>query len=553
MKNKKLVSAVLCATAVSFSLTSFAACGGGREDYQESIDTGKTQLYISNYDGGFGSQWLEDLKEQFEEKNATVSFENGKVGCQIIIEPNKILGNGGFEISTTSSDLFFMERLPSSTMMKMINAKEIMNLNDVMDSILSQDGVSLKDEVKNAIKSIDGNYYVIPHYEGGGGVTYDRQLFEDKVLYIKEGGGYTNSELGGLSAGPDGVKGTDDDGLPATIKEFLSLCAWMKQRGVTPFIISGQYRTAYVQFILDRMSIAYDGYDAAKAVYTFDGEGIEYITGMTANENTTFGYDLTTSTFDVNDDNAYKLYQTKGRYYALSFLNEIIQKEYYSVKGWNSTTSHVDAQELYLKSASSQNPIAMIIEGIWWQNEASDVYKRMETENPANSRANRKFAWMPMPTRFDENDTNDKGDSMLTTDEMYSYAFARSGLGNGKVKLIKEFLKFCYTPENLEAYTVTTETTRPFTYSISEESYNGLSYLGKQIWNMHSNGKYVYTHSENKLFTANEGTLVSERWMSSISGNPLTAFFNEHISVYDYFNGMWKTEKTWKDSLVSVQ
>lgn len=548
MLKKKLISNALCICALASSLAPLSACNRGGE-YEEEVDTGKTQLYVSNYDGGFGSQWLMDLKETFETANANVSFESGKMGCQIIVEPNKTLGDS-FNISTTTSELFFIERLPTSTIVEMISKNEMMPLNDVMGDILAQDGVELKEEVQKGLKVIDGNYYMIPHYEGGGGITYDRALFEEKVLYIKEGGGYTNYAAGGLSAGPDGQKGTDDDGLPATLKEFSSLCAWMVQRGVDPFIISGQYKTGYIRMLLDRIALSYDGYEASRAQFTFEGEDIEYITGMTENANATFGYDLTTDTFDINDDNAYQLYQTKGRWYALAFLKELISKQWYNVKGWNSTTSHVDAQELYLKSAGSSKPIAMLIEGVWWQNEASEVYTRMEAENAENSRANRQFAWMPMPTRLDENDTNTNGDPMLTTDEMYAYAFARAGLSEGKTKLAKDFLRFCYTPENLEKFTVSTETTRPFTYKISDESYNDLSDFGKQVWNMHKDGKFIYTHSENIVYSLNEGPLVNNRWASSISGNPLVAFFESKYSAYDYFKGMWKTQTQWKDSLL---
>ena len=155
-----------------------------------------------------------------------------------------------------------------------------------------------------------------------------------------------------------------------------------------------------------------------------------------------------------------------------------------------------------------------------------------------------------MPTKLDANDTNSKGDPMLTTDEMYAYAFARNGLNAGKTKLAKEFLKFCYTPENLEKFTVSTETTRPFSYSISNESYENLSGFGKQIWNMHKDGKFLYTHSDNVVYALNEGKLVGERWYSNISNNPLVAFFNSNYSAYTYYTAMWKTEKQWKDSLI---
>ena len=74
MLKKKIVSNVLCICALATSLAPLSACNRGGQ-YDEKVDEGKTQLYVSNYDGGFGSQWLMDLKEAFETANAGVSFE----------------------------------------------------------------------------------------------------------------------------------------------------------------------------------------------------------------------------------------------------------------------------------------------------------------------------------------------------------------------------------------------------------------------------------------------------------------------------------------------
>lgn len=552
--NKKLISTLLSCMLISSMVAPVASCGT-REQFGETVDTKKTQLFVSNYDGGFGTTWLNDLKTAFEAENANVSYEDGKMGVQIILDPNKDLGYAStFSIDTSNNELFFVERLPNTKIMEYVNQGKLMDLSDVMTGILNQDGVGLSADIQNSLKATgDGKYYAIPHYEGGGGITYDKKLFEDKVLYISEDGSYTNYQMGGLSAGPDGIAGTDDDGLPATIEEFVNLMAWMKQRNVTPFIISGQFKSGYMDFLLDRFKMAYDGYDSSRADFTFEGKQIEYVTKMTENPDALFGYDLETEKVDITNENAYLLKQTKGRYYALSVLETIIDNQYYSVKGWNSTTSHVDAQEMYMKSAGTSSPIAMLIEGVWWQNEASDVYTRMEAENEANSRANRQFGWMPIPTKLDANDTNTAGDTLLMSDSVYAYAIAKSNLSEGKAKLLKDFLAYCYTPAALEAYTVSTETTRPFTYSLSQENYNKLSSLGKQIWDTHKQGKFVYTHSDNMSYIWNEATLSNSKWGSTVSGDPITAMFSSKISAATYFQGMWSDANSWANLLAKVQ
>ena len=51
------------------------ACGGGGG---EQVDDTKTQLYVSNYDGGFGDEWLYSAKAKFEKLYENKSFEDGK-------------------------------------------------------------------------------------------------------------------------------------------------------------------------------------------------------------------------------------------------------------------------------------------------------------------------------------------------------------------------------------------------------------------------------------------------------------------------------------------
>ena len=56
-------------------LTTFLLLTGCRhENYNsddgvdEKIDKSKTQLYVSNFNGGYGDTWLRALKKKFEEK-----------------------------------------------------------------------------------------------------------------------------------------------------------------------------------------------------------------------------------------------------------------------------------------------------------------------------------------------------------------------------------------------------------------------------------------------------------------------------------------------------
>ena len=542
MKSKivKIGIAMLIALATMFQLV---ACG--RESGVESKDTSKTQLYVSNYDGGIGTQWLRDIKAKFEEENANVSFETGKMGVQIYIDPNKTEGLG-FEWMQTSCDVVFIEKLPRSFLLTNAVDGKLMDLTDVMNNILAQPGVSLPANISNSLTSVNNKYYAIPHYEGGGGITYDKDLFNTKSFYLSKEGDYTNAS-GDLSVGPDGVPNTSDDGLPSTMEEFVDLCIRIKQRNCIPFCVSGAYKGDYLHFLLDRFEASYNGKEKQIANYSLSAESLEYITDFVENEDSLFGYDIVTLKEDIVDNNAYLLKQTPAKYYALSMLAYLIQNECFSSDNWEGTVSHLDAQENFIKSTGTSSPIAMLVEGNWWQNEAEDAFIRMEANNSAYGKMQRNFGWMPLPTKLNSQDGNASGDPLLTLDSLGAYCIARSDVSKEMQALIKKFIAFCYTQESLENFTVRTGMTRPFTYTLSSENYAKLSAYSKDIWKLHEDGKFVYVHSNNDMYSYNESKLFVARWAARVKGSVLNFDGDNPISVNEYFRDMWYTEKDWTE------
>ena len=65
----------------------FAGCGGGSSGGSSK----KTELKIGVFNGGLGYAWADQLAEKFEEKYKDVSFETGKTGVDVIIDPQKEL------------------------------------------------------------------------------------------------------------------------------------------------------------------------------------------------------------------------------------------------------------------------------------------------------------------------------------------------------------------------------------------------------------------------------------------------------------------------------
>ena len=84
MKIKKVICLTL---AFAFALSA-TACGK-RDNGGITINESQTQLYVSFYAGGIGTEWFNEAVRGFEAKYAETSFEDGKKGVQIVPDTNK--------------------------------------------------------------------------------------------------------------------------------------------------------------------------------------------------------------------------------------------------------------------------------------------------------------------------------------------------------------------------------------------------------------------------------------------------------------------------------
>ena len=540
------LAALLMAVSVAFGAT---ACTGRQGEYEEEVDTDRLQLYVSNYDGGFGTDWLRDIKEAFEAEYADTSFDGGKTtGVQIMIDPNK---DKGYQLnfSTSGNDIFFAEEV---RYYENVMNGDFLDITDVVQEVCAQEGVSLKSAQEKGLQ-YNGKYYALPHYETFSGIVYDKDLFNDKSLYIAADGSYTNAS-GDLSAGPDGVKPSYDDGLPATMEEFFDLCNYMKTiAGVTPFILSGEHAAKYSANFVNRVAAAYDGKAITEARYSFAAEDIAYVTENSVKEDgSVLGYAYETATADITNANGYLLMRTPGRLYGLSFLEKLIDGDYFDATSLSGTTTHLNAQENYINSKLKNAPVAMLMDGNWWENEATvnDAFTRSEQLYlDAGKKENRHFGVMPIPTKIDENDANPNGDSDTAIDMYTSYAFIRADIDPVKVDAAKTFLKFCYTAENLEKFTATTGVARAMNYNVSDATLENMTSYSQDVWNMHLSGSIVTQVSENKLYYENMSDFDSLTLIAY--GNyayPWTALRGGVYTAAEYFAGIWRwTEAEWKD------
>ena len=547
---KRLVAVAL--GVMTLGMGAMAGCKPPINSNDREIDYTKSQLAVANYDGGVGSDWFREIISKFEAKYANTSFEDGKMGVQIIPDIGK--ADHISQISTDSYNVIFGESVDVNSM---IAAGEVLEITDIVTET-NEDGKTieskLSDYQKGALAAYGGKYYALPHYEYYPGLTYDRQLFNDKSLYIDANGGYTNAS-GNLSVGPDGKADTLDDGLPATIEQFISLCRHMRDNeGVAPFIYG---LASYTDVIPETLMLSLQSTDSFMLNFTFDSTK-----GGTLSGNDLVKMDVITGwngetpiveSKTITPETGYLTTQNAAKYYGLSMLESIADDtDTFVSSEAKSSLDHLGAQRKYIMSyLKNSEPVAMLVEGSFWYNEAKTSKAHQDSVDQYGSRAkNRDFAWMPMPTAVNGTVTESNGRAFRLVDEANSYAVINANIKNDpvKVELAKLFLQYCYTDENLELFTKSSGCWKAVDYKISENTYNSLDKFYQSIADIRQSSEVVRPLSGNSIYTNNQKSFMFMRtyyFRSSKYSTALNVFKNK-TTAKEFIESMKETQSSWE-------
>ena len=542
--------------------------GGGTSASNNDKDATYSKLYIGNFDGGYGDEWLKEIIKKFKEKYANYSFEEGKVGVDIEVDNVKgtITGSGLFSSMASSRDsIFFTEDV---NYYDGVTQGVFADITDAVTSNLSEFGESgtivdkLPASLKEYYKNSDGRYYGLPFYDGFGGFYYDKDLFDQYLFYFKDGAEadvymnngklvadedqlyelFVHNESEKRGTGPDGVEGTYDDGLPATYADFYALLEYMASYNIKAFTWCGSAFKDYSNMVMASLWADYEGKDNIELLFNMSGTATDLIS-VDANGNVT-----TLPAMQINESNAYNLHKQAGKYYSLQFVKNLVSKDKYYSKWTFSSQSNTAAQEKFVdgKYSSNLETIAMIVEGSWWYSEAkAAINSHVATEGVGASWDNRNIGFMPMPkatrAKVGEKSTivSTKKSVCVVNNLLYKT------MSQQKKDLVMKFLAFCHTNDSLYQFTKFTGATRPFEYNI-DSKLNEMNYFAKSIYNVKKNYDIVYPYSKNAT-VLNNGSLfeyVSLSSNSNINGTeynfPAWNFqMNNNLSVKDYFEGMY--------------
>lgn len=532
---------------------------GGSASEKPSSVTNPYALKVFNFNGGYGSEWLSALEKRYEAEKAgkTITID-GKTydGIDVQIDAvKKVMKEMAGTYNFATNHVYFHEDVWYTTYLR--NGNTFAEMTEALTTDNPYEpGTTLESKLsaeQKAYFNVDGKYYGIPHYAGYVGVNYDIDLFEEKGYYLKDGYSY-NGDTATLAAcftnvaaektaGPDGKKGTDDDGLPTTYDEFFMLCGWITQNGDTPITWDNGNRQKYLNWFISSLAASYEGLEQTNLNYTFSGMAKNLVS--VANDGTVTKLPET----EISSENGYELAKQAGKYYGLTFIEQLAKNDwYYSPAGLTNT----DAQDKFIQGIG-ETYVAMLMDGVWWENEADSTFTSEELAGMP-SRKDRNYGFMPLPAATNEKATeranalNAGKNGYTLLDTHNSLCFIGKGLSEDARKLAIDFIQFAYTDNSLAEFSITTDTTKALKYTMSDADKAKMSAYGRSIINMQERADVVYSFSREKFYQDNEASLADydAAFRAEVDGNTVSVPLDSFVggkSVKTYFDGLYTYRK----------
>ncbi len=553
MKKTKTIGAILLASATLFGAT---ACGGGKEEE----DPTKTYLDVGVFNAGLGTAYFDELKRDFEAYYANEHFETGKTGVVVraLKKKDEFSPLNLKDSMKTLDQVMFI--LDQGSYEEYVGKNLFGDVTDVMtEKYLDEDGNMAADTGKEATQSVedtmlegysdvfkkDKKYYAVPYMLSIPGIIYDADLFNEASLYFKKDGSIgANAEMvaaGDCSAGPDGVWGTSDDGLPDTWNDSVKLLEEIRVN-YTPFTWAVSPSTYQLSRAFNAIWANYEGYDNFMLNYSFKGKD--------------------SALGEINENNYTKLLQQEGRKAAIKAFYDItsVPENYSDRARPGAQNNNTSAQREYIQSRRAiggNKRIAMFVENSYWEQEArEDVFNK---EPAQYGYGKRNFRYLPIP-RFENVDgIKDQKNKQRVLPAAYAESYiclnAQTANKNAEVqmKVAKLFIKFMQQRSQLVKYTKNTGCLRPYNYTVTKEEKASCTPYTQSILTFIEEGAKVAPNlaiaTKRRLYPSDPGFNESNNGFAFVAkvGNatlkePFSYFFNNPgKTVNDAFEDMKNT------------
>ena len=549
---KKILSMALAVLMTMGTAGALTACGGNGGGGSGGSDLPKTQLYVRNYQGGFGNKWLYNGKDKLEAKYKDVELEPNKKGVEVKITDIKETPQAE-NIKNDDYEVYFVEKVQYLYLEKQ---GVLEDLTDIVTSVSSYDGKKIEEKLTKEQRDfygIDKNgtkrYYALPHYFAPLGIVYDIDLFEDRGYYFAKG--YENEKTledkfvadkdSPRSAGPDGIPSNDDDGLPATYEDFWNLCEYIVKDGYTPLNWGGvEASKYYVTALMFQLVANYQGAEEFMRNFTMDGE-LSEVVKLDGNGNVVMGAngvpETEKVTLDPSQNNGYETFRTLALYYGLDFVKTLMNKSaVYAIENNVKSQSYdaFQAQKDYVASRFSKNikRQAMLIEGSWWDSEASSYFEK--NEPLGGGKKDCRYGWLPLPNATKEQVGKNK---KTLVNNINSLCFVKKGLNDVKKQLALDFVQLMNSDESLVDFTVQTNAFKDLTYDLSSAQVSGLSPFGQNMYKDWKNFDKINPNNSNEQFynTVYNVDITRRFAISTMDIFPAVKFASSNMTTKEYF------------------
>lgn len=480
------------------ALSTTVSCNKG-----EDVDNTKTQLRIYSVELGLKNNWLETQRKSFEELVKDISFEDGKKGVQTHIVGGTAVNPKPSEISAIDADLFFVEQNELHYCIGNGIAEDITDA--VAGTNEYETGKKIEDkltvEQKDYFKK-DNKYYAVPHFFGSYGIVYNKDYFKDFGYADKEGDVPSGTEWKGKA-------------YPEFWDEFVDLCNEMQSEAkIKPVVFSGQYYSTYVSSMFRNLMANQAGVtDWAKNYYPKDE-----LTVYKENGDGTLNFNETEE-ITLSEENGYRAVATpavkNGVEMAKTFIDNAVawsggptaldKKDVF-----NTSISHTTAENYFLASYAGHsdykdNKYAMLVDGTWWQSEATSVINDLKSQTGFNILGEEShLAYMPLPF-YDEDTKTAVGGRHVLGDSIVSIEFVKKGRNQASIDVAKKFIQYINTDKELINFTKITNTLVALDYKVDDATKATLTPYTRSLIDFKENEKTdtMYPISPSSAFNTN--------------------------------------------------
>ena len=527
-KLRQIIGMAVCCVVLCTSLT---ACTQGTNGGNGNDDENRTQISIALYNGGLGTEWMDEAAKRFEEKfpEYKVVWTPGKA--------NYDAGNVYNNFDTFEFDIFFTDYFGNGTYKSYLDAGYLYDLSTIANEPLTEFGEteSIYDKMLPYMKEYysEDELYSLPWYQASYQMIYDVALFEEEKFYKDPNGNWNDGS--NKSVGQDGVAGTYDDGLPAYESEFFALLDRMVQKGITPLTWAGNLDYYFTSFMTNLFA-KNEGYNDFKLNYLLEGTDSDL--------------------GEITLNNAYLLHNGQtGKADALKFAKKLISNSnYYSKMTFTVAQDNTAAQDEFLSSAKTNTRIAMLVEGTWWETESKGTADAMSARyGQEYAFGTRRFGVMPTPLSDGNTYTKNTVACISATSRVWVNARTENKEG------VELFIKFLHTDEILSMTTGKANTPRPYEYDMKDEDLKSMTPYAQEVYEMYRSSDVVFDEIPLHDFLVGEGSSFAgymKVFQSSATSftNPALSFLtDDNLTVKEYMEGAAYSKTAWEKALKEYQ